>query len=115
PVTNWILDLNLIQYSAVLESNCDGIADRSLLGVVVISCIPRLFHTFNLLAEGVNARISRDGIGVVGGRETAKDEGNGNHVLNAVIAISIVVERTLLVNNTDGSFLSPDLYVGNVV
>jgi hypothetical protein len=64
-VANWVLDLNFIQNGAIIESNEQSVADRTLIGGVVLFAEPLIFNAENLGAEFVNARISGSLIGAV--------------------------------------------------
>ena len=49
-----------------------------------------------------------DGVVVVFGGEAAEDEGDGDHVLDAVVAVGGIVERALLVDDADAGFVGAD-------
>lgn len=114
-VTNWVLDNHLIENGSVLEGDGDGVSDGTLFWVMVVGGEGLVLNTLHLLAEGIDSRVSGDIIGVICGDETSVDEWDGNHVLNAVITIGVVVEWTLLVDDTDSSLLGSDLDGSNVV
>lgn len=60
-----------------------------------------LAWTTHLGTELVDARVGGDLVRVVLGRETAKDERDGDHVLDRVVAVGKVVQRARLVNDAD--------------
>jgi len=48
-------------------------------------------------AQRVDARVSGDVVFVVGGGEIALDQADGDHVLDAVVAIRRLVQRAFLI------------------
>ena len=67
-----------------------------------------VFHALDLVAQLVDARISGDGVFVVGGGETAEDQWHGDHVLDAVVAVRRIAEGALLVDDADAGFVGAD-------
>src|SRR5204862_231314 len=59
-------------------------------------------------AKRVDPRIDSDAILVIRGGETAEDQGDRDHVLDAMVAIRGVGERTLLVDDADRRFVGAD-------
>src|SRR6202044_1059133 len=55
-------------------------------------------------------RIEGDGVFVIGGGEAAEEEGNGDHILDAMIAIGGVPKRTFLVDDAEAGFVGADRY-----
>ena len=103
-----VLHCNLIHHSAVIQGDLDGVSDGTLLWVMVHEGIGLVFNAGHLLAQGIDARVRSDQVVVVSSGEAAEDEGNRNHVLDAVVTVGIVVQRSLLVDDTDGGFLGAD-------
>lgn len=61
-VANRVLDRNLIQDSAVVELDANGVSNRTLLGVMVIDRVDVVLSASDLGSQGVNARVSGRGI-----------------------------------------------------
>jgi hypothetical protein len=61
--------------AAVLEVDLDGIADVALFRVEVVGGELRVLHHLHLLAQGVDARVGGDGVGVVVGGQAPKISG----------------------------------------
>lgn len=101
-------DSNLIEDSAVVESDGEGVGDGAELGVVVVQGVLGVLDALDLLAEGLDELRggSLAAVGVVGGLEAAKDEHDGAHVLDAVVAVGKVVHGLeLLVDDSDASLV----------
>ncbi len=102
------LDSDLVEDGAVIELDGQGVGDGAHLGVVVVLGVLGVLDALDLLAQGLDQ--FRGGgfatVGVVGGLETAKDEHDGAHVLDAVVAVGKVVHGLeLLVDDADASLV----------
>lgn len=104
-VAQGVLDLNPLGLCAVSELNLDGIGNATLSRVQVADRVGLVFGDFHLLSQGVNSGVLSEVILVVVSSQAAKDETDGSHVLQAVIAISGVDERTLLINNANSGLV----------
>ena len=107
-VTNRVLNGNLLKDGAVVEGDLDGVSDGTLVGIVVLGAVGLVLDTLHLGTELIDPGVGGDGIVVIGGSETAVDQGNSNHVLDAVIAIGVVVEGALLIDDANGGLLGAD-------
>lgn len=114
-VANGVVDLDLVENSAVLESDLNGVTDVSLVGGMVLLGESLVLNTLHLLSEGIDSGVSGNLVSVVVGGESAVDERNGNHVLDAMVSVGVVVQRTLLVDDSHGGLLGSDLDLGNVI
>ena len=56
-VSNWILDLDLIEFCSVVQLDRERITDGTLLRVVVLHAKAFFFDTTNLSTKRVNSRI----------------------------------------------------------
>lgn len=54
-MANGVVDLDLVEHGAVLESDLDGVTDVSLVGGVVLLGESLVLNTLHLLSEGVNS------------------------------------------------------------
>lgn len=114
-VSNRVLNSNLRELSSILKNNLDGVSNGTLLGVMVVDGVGLVLNTSHLLTEGVDTGVGSDGVVVVGSGETTEDQGDGNHVLDTVVTVGVVVKRTLLVDDSDGSLLGTDGNLGDVI
>ena len=62
----------------------------------------------------VDFRFGGDGVFVVGGGEFALQQADGDHVLQTVISVGEVMQRTSLVDDANAGFLSFDVDVVDV-
>lgn len=104
------LDNNLIQDSAIVELDSQGVADGTEGRVVVVLGELRVLDALDLLAQGLDQR--RGGglaaVRVVAGREAAVNEHHAAHVLDAVIAVGKVVHGLeLFVDDADAGLVRP--------
>ena len=93
---------------AVLEEDLDRIADEALVRGVVVRRELRVLAHFHARAQRVDARIGGDGVLVVRGRQPPVDQRDGDHVLEAVIAVGGIGERAGLVDDAHARFLRLD-------
>lgn len=56
-VSNWVFDLNLVQFCTVLQLNQERIANGALFRVVVLHAKALVFDTTNLATQLVDPRI----------------------------------------------------------
>ena len=113
-----VFDDDLGEGRTVVELDGEGVGDAALGGVVVVGGELRVFYAGDLFAEVVDALapegVEGDGVVVVFGGEAAEDEGDGDHVLDAVVAVGGVGERAVLVDDADAGFVGADGDVGDV-
>src|SRR5471032_3404470 len=107
-VSNRIFDDDFIEFAAVIKLDGQRISDRTLLRIVIILRELRVFHAFHLRAQGVNALILRYAVFVIRSGQATMDHRHGDHVLNAVIAVGGVIERTLFIDDTNRRFVRAD-------
>ena len=104
-----ILYRHLASLGSVFEENLQLICDRALPGIEIIARVALVLDADHLGAQRVDTRVPGDVVFVVGGSEIALDQADGNHVLDAVVAVGGVVERSLLVDDADRGFVRDDL------
>ena len=136
-VSDGIFNHNLVQHGAVVEFDQERIADGTAGRLVVLDGERLVFDTVNLGAQRIDAGIRRRLVGVRLGRELAMDERVSDHVADGVtrnddsssfasdlwmkretiniLSVCKVVQRTLLVDDADGGFLSADTHALDVV
>src|SRR5204862_3223922 len=105
-----ILYRHLASPGSVFEENLQLVRDRALPGIEIIARVALVLDADHLGAQRVDARVPGDVVFVVGGGEIALDQADGNHVLDAVIAIRRIVQRTFLVDDADRRLVGDDLY-----
>jgi len=108
-VTQGVLDLNHVSLGAISELDLNGVGNATLSRVQVADRVGLFFRDLHLLSQGVDSGVLGEVILVVISSQVAKDETDGSHVLQAVIAVSRVDERTLLVDDTNGRKVSLDV------
>ena len=91
-----------------LKKTCTALAIERFSRVEVVFRILRVLDADHLGAQRVDARIARDRILVMIGGELAEDQANGDHVLDAMIAVGGIVQRPGLVDDADRRFLRGD-------
>ena len=99
---------HLVQPVAVLELHGQRIGDGALGRIVIVAGIGGILDANDLGAQGVDARIARHAVLVVGGGQAAVQQRHGHHVLDAVVAVGRVVQRTLLVDDADAGLVRAD-------
>lgn len=114
-VTNGVLDRNLGENGAIVQRDLQSISNGALLRAVVLFRELGFLNTEDLGPELIDARISGGGVGVALRGKFAKDQRVGNHVVDSVVTVGKVVERSLLVDNTNGGFLCADADTLDVV
>ena len=110
---NGVFD-RFFKHCSILQLDAQSIGDRSFFGVVVVRRITRLFDAFNFRSQLVNTRIGGNVILVVSRGESAKKQRNRDHVLDAMVAISRVSQRSFLVDDSQAGFMSSDRDPSNV-
>ena len=127
-----VLDLDLVEHGAVVELDEERVADGALRGVVVVDAEALVLDAEDLGPECVDARVGggfvgagrwlgRSGIlkgNVIDGRkmvdslalrgQLAKDQRVRDHVVDRVVAVGEVVQRSLLVDDAHGGLLRAD-------
>src|SRR3546814_6951750 len=115
PVANGVFAYNLVQRAAVFELNGQPIGDGALFGVVVIGRECGVFHAVDFVAQGIYARVGGHGIFVIGGGEPSENQWHGHHVLDAVVTIGRIVQRTFFVEDAQAGFVGADRQICDVV
>lgn len=62
-VSNWIFDLNLVEFCSVVQLDQERVTDGALLRVVVIYVEVLIFDTTDLSTKRVNSRIGSRFVG----------------------------------------------------
>src|SRR3546814_10008619 len=89
--------------------------DDARVRIVIVARELRLLDTDHLCAQRVDARIGRDIVFIIPGGQPSEERRDGNHVLDAVIAIGWIVQRSLLVDDADAGPLRADRDAANLV
>ncbi len=108
-VTQGVLDLDHVGLGAISELDLNSVGNAALSRVQVADRVGLVFGDFHLLSQGVNSGVLGEVILVVISSQVAKDETDGSHVLQAVVTISRVDERTLLVDDANSRLVSLDV------
>src|ERR1700704_822175 len=114
-VADRIFYRQLARCGSVPEENLQLVPDPALPGIEIIARVALVLDADHLGAERIDARIGGDSVLVVGGAETAFDQADRHHVLDAVIAIRRIVQRAFLVDDADRRLVGDDLYSFYVV
>ena len=85
-----------------MEEDLHGVGNGALVGIEVVARVNLVLNDGHLRAQGVDARVGGDLVLVMVGGERTEDEADGGHVLQAVVAVGGIVERTGLVDDADG-------------
>lgn len=99
---------HFLQYSAVIQIDSQCIRNIPERLVMVVLRKLRVLDTLDACTEGFHERGGRSfgAIGIVGCVEPIEDEHDGDHILNAVVAVGEVVHGLeLLVNDADAGFV----------
>src|SRR6187402_1633125 len=90
---------------AVFEEHLHGVTDITLIWRVVLLRVRGILAYLHLPTESVDAWIASNIVLVVSSSESTEDQRDGNHVLNAVVAVGGIRERTGLVDDANARFL----------
>lgn len=107
-MANGVFDLDFFGGGAVFEEDLDGVGDGSFVWIEVIGAVLGIFGDFHFFAEGIDAGIGGGFIFVMVRGEVSVNEGDGDHVLEAVVAIGRVMKWTGFGDDADGGFLGFD-------
>jgi len=107
-MTNGVLDSDTLGGGTVLEENLHGVADGAFGGIEVIGGEGRVFNHGHFGSQDVDTGVGRDGIFVVLGGKGTFQERDGDHVLDAVVAIGGIGQRTGFVDDAFAAFLGLD-------
>ena len=108
----WPTGYSTSTFSVALPSGkkiCTGVGNGAFVRFEIFAGVARVFTHDHFGAEGVNPRIGGGRVLVMVGRERAKDEADGGHILQTMIAIRRVVQRPGLVNDAEGRFVRVNL------
>src|SRR5439155_21188046 len=83
-MSDGILDDDFLELRAVVELDGDRVGDRALVRVEVIFGKAAVLDADRLAAKRVDSRVGGDAILVIRGGETAEDQGDRDHVLDAM-------------------------------
>src|SRR6185295_9205301 len=98
-VADRVLAHHFLQLAAVLECDRQRVGDRAFLGVVVIPGVALVLDASYFASKNIYSGILRNIVLVIGGGQAAEEERHSYHVLDAVIPIRRIAERTLLVDD----------------
>ena len=94
--------------AAIFKENLHRVTDVALLRIEIVFRVLLVLNDFHLFAQRIDARIAGDVVFVVCRSQATKDQRHGGHVLNAVITICRIIERSGLVNDAHACFLRFD-------
>ena len=114
-MSDWDIDFDAITAAAIVEEHLQRIADVALRGIEVISCEALVLANLHPGPERIDTWVVRDAVFVVGGSQAAEYQRYCCHVLNAVITIGRVGQRTALVDDPNAGFLGFDDDSFNVI
>src|SRR4030095_12060646 len=92
-----VIECDLLRALYFLKKGLYRVGNGAFFRIEVVFCVLRIFDTDHLLTERIDAWIFCRGLLVVIRGERAEYQPDGGHILNAMIAVRGVVERTLLV------------------
>jgi len=104
------IDLHALARRPVGEEHLHGVADVALVCVVVLLRERRVLSDLHPGPQRIDPRIMGYSVLVIRRVESAEEQRNGDHVLNAVIAIGRIRERSRLVDdaNRETQALEPE-------
>ena len=91
--------------AAILEIHLYRVANVAQLGVKIVFGVLRVFLDLHFLAQRVDAWVAGNAVFVIRGGQPAENQRHGNHVLDAVITVSRVIERPGFVDDSHAGFL----------
>src|SRR5437660_6628912 len=94
-----VLDLDPLGTRPTREEYLQRVRYRSLVCTEVVPRVARILRHFHALPQSVEAGVGRGFVLVIVGREIAAEEAHGDRVLEAVVAIGSVAQRTALVDD----------------
>jgi hypothetical protein len=89
----------------ICKKDLHAVRDRTFSRIEVIDRELFVFRNFHLFPERVDARVRGDFIFVVGGRQPTENEGHRDHVLEAMVSVRGVIERSGLIDDSLSAFL----------
>ena len=104
-MSDGILHREFPQGGAIAEFDAQSIGNRALGGIVIIGGEGRIFETGDFFAQGVDARVPGNIIFVITGGQTAKNKGNRDHVLDAVVPVCRVIQGALLIDDPQAGLM----------
>src|SRR5207244_4217973 len=110
-----IFDDDFARAAAVVELDRDGIGDRALRRIEIVPGKLLILDAYHLVPQRVDPRVGGNAVFVIPRQQTAVDERHGGHVLDAMVAIGWICERTLLVDDADGRFVCANRDLRDVV
>ena len=107
-MADWILDSDFIELRAVAELDGKRVGDRALVRIEIIARVSAVLDANDLRAQRIDAGIDRDSVLVIGGSQSTENQRHSHHVLDAVIAVGRIGERTRLVDDADRRLVRAD-------
>ena len=105
PVADGIFDRDLLRCGAVPEQNLHRVAYGALVRVVIVNGELPVFRYLHALPERVDTGVGSDVILVILGAQATENQGDGCHVLDAVVAVRRVIQGTGLVDDAHAGLL----------
>ncbi len=97
------------------KADNDAIRDRAFVGIVIVARELHVLDAFHPGAQYVDTRIAGDVVFVViPGGQAAEDQRHGDHILDAMVAVGGIGERSGFVDDAHGRFMGADGDGGNI-
>ena len=109
-VADRVFDSDLLGLRSILKKDLNAVADRTLRRIQVIDGKLFTLDDLHLVSKQVDARVASDRVLVVFGGQAAENERHRDHILDAMIPVSRVVERAGLFDDPFAAFLCFDHY-----
>ena len=100
-----IIDHETFGLRTVRKKDLQAVPDRTFRRIEVIDRELFTFGDLHLFAEDIDPRVRGNFVLVVRGRQAAKNERHGDHVLDAIVSISRVIQRSGLIDDPLTAFL----------
>ena len=91
-MSNRVFHFDFFGRRAIFEENLHRVRDRSLVWLMVLSAVTIIFLNNHQVSYPIHARISSDIILVILCNQVALQKTNGSHILQAMIAISRIIQ-----------------------
>ena len=105
PMPDRIIHHETLGLRTVHKKNLQAVPDRARRRIEVIDRELLIFGNLHLFPEAIDPRVRGNVILVVGGRQAAKNERHCDHVLEAMVSIRRIVQRSSLIDDSLTAFL----------
>src|ERR1700754_4672813 len=107
-MTDGIFYDNLVENGSIVERNCQRIGNGSFRRVMIVLCELGVFHTDDLLPEQIDPRVRSYIVFIIGGGQSSEDQRHSNHILNSMIPVCGIIQRTFFIDDADRRLMRPD-------